>query len=64
MTLAYAPSSDGKNWIQEPYWNALQIPIILNDLYSAALIAYPELKEVNKEGWFFSGSGSTFFRLR
>ena len=38
-------------------------PIILNDLYSAALIAYPELKEVNKEGWFFSGSGSTFFRL-
>ena len=38
-------------------------PKILNDLYSAALIAYPELKEVNKEGWFFSGSGSTFFRL-
>jgi 4-diphosphocytidyl-2-C-methyl-D-erythritol kinase len=38
-------------------------PIILNDLYSAALIAYPELKEVNKEGWFFSGSGSTLFRL-
>jgi 4-diphosphocytidyl-2-C-methyl-D-erythritol kinase len=38
-------------------------PKILNDLYSAALIAYPELKEMNKEGWFFSGSGSTFFRL-
>jgi len=38
-------------------------PKILNDLYSAALIAYPKLKEVNKEGWFFSGSGSTFFRL-
>ena len=37
-------------------------PIILNDLYAAALIAYPELKDVAKEGWFFSGSGSTFFR--
>lgn len=37
-------------------------PIILNDLYAAALIAYPALKKVAKEGWFFSGSGSTFFR--
>lgn len=39
-------------------------PIMLNDLYKAALIAYPELKNEAKEGWFFSGSGSTFFRLR
>jgi len=39
-------------------------PIILNDLYAAARIAYPELKDVAKEGWFFSGSGSTFFKLR
>lgn len=41
-------------------------PIILNDLYNAALIAYPELKEVKQanEGWFFSGSGSTFFKIR
>lgn len=41
-------------------------PIILNDLYNAALIAYPELGDVPqaKEGWFFSGSGSTFFRLK
>ncbi len=38
-------------------------PILLNDLYKAALIAYPELKKDAKEGWFFSGSGSTFFRL-
>ena len=37
-------------------------PLILNDLYRAALLAYPELKEVAKEGWFFSGSGSTFFK--
>lgn len=33
-----------------------------NDLYSAALGCYPELTE--KEGWFFSGSGSSFFRLK
>lgn len=39
-------------------------PIILNDLYAAALIVYPELKEVTKEGWYFSGSGSTFFRIK
>jgi 4-diphosphocytidyl-2-C-methyl-D-erythritol kinase len=39
-------------------------PVILNDLYNAALIAYPELKALAKAGWFFSGSGSTFFRLK
>jgi 4-diphosphocytidyl-2-C-methyl-D-erythritol kinase len=37
-------------------------PIILNDLYAAARIAYPELKDVAKKGWLFSGSGSTFFK--
>ncbi len=39
-------------------------PVILNDLYAASLIAYPELKDVAREGWFFSGSGSTFFKLK
>jgi len=39
-------------------------PIMLNDLYAASLIAYPELKNVAKNGWFFSGSGSTFFRMK
>jgi 4-diphosphocytidyl-2-C-methyl-D-erythritol kinase len=33
-----------------------------NDLYSAALGCYPILQE--KEGWFFSGSGSSFFRIK
>ncbi len=33
-----------------------------NDLYRAALGSYPELAE--KEGWFFSGSGSSFFRIK
>lgn len=31
-----------------------------NDLYGAALGCYNELRE--KEGWFFSGSGSSFFQ--
>jgi len=39
-------------------------PVILNDLYAAALIAYPSLKKYTKEGWFFSGSGSTFFKIK
>lgn len=33
-----------------------------NDLYKAALGCYPEL--IEKEGWFFSGSGSSFFRIK
>ncbi len=39
-------------------------PIILNDLYKASLIAYPELEKVSTKGWFFSGSGSTFFKIK
>ena len=39
-------------------------PIVLNDLYPAALAAYPELEKLDMKGWFFSGSGSTFFRMR
>lgn len=39
----------------------------LNDLYAPALRAYPALKDhaltLGKE-WFFSGSGSSFFRLK
>jgi len=33
----------------------------LNDLLPAALKAYPELFGVVKQGWFMTGSGSTFF---
>jgi len=39
-------------------------PIVLNDLFPAALATYPELEKVKKDGWFFSGSGSTFFRIK
>ncbi len=44
--------------------NIVPDPIALNDLYPAAMVAYPELEELDREGWFFSGSGSTFFRLK
>jgi len=37
-------------------------PVILNDLYPAAMIAYPQLEKLDRKGWFFSGSGSSFFR--
>ena len=36
----------------------------LNDLFPACLKAYPKLGDYAKEGWFFSGSGSSFFRLK
>ncbi len=38
-------------------------PIELNDLYKAALEVYPELKEYQKDGYYFSGSGSSFFKM-
>ena len=36
----------------------------LNDLYAPALKCYPLLQSYAKEGWFFSGSGSSFFRIK
>ena len=36
----------------------------LNDLYAPALKLYPELSLYAKKGWFFSGSGSSFFRIK
>ena len=36
-------------------------PIILNDLYSASCLAYPNVQKEAREDWFFSGS--TFFKL-
>lgn len=42
--------------------NVVANPVALNDLYPAAMIAYPEIENLDKKGWFFSGSGSSFFR--
>lgn len=35
----------------------------LNDLLGASLRLYGELEKCRKKGWFFSGSGSSFFRV-
>jgi len=34
-----------------------------NDLYEPAITAKPELKKYSKDSWFFSGSGSSFFKV-
>lgn len=39
-------------------------PKKLNDLYKAALKAYPALEDEAPKNWLFSGSGSTFFTLK
>jgi 4-diphosphocytidyl-2-C-methyl-D-erythritol kinase len=44
--------------------NLIADPIVLNDLFPSALATYPQLEDVKKDGWFFSGSGSSFFRLK
>ena len=36
----------------------------LNDLFAPCLKAYPTLITFVEEGWFFSGSGSSFFRIK
>jgi 4-diphosphocytidyl-2-C-methyl-D-erythritol kinase len=35
-----------------------------NDLYLPALQTQPKLKKYIKKGWYFSGSGSSFFRIK
>jgi 4-diphosphocytidyl-2-C-methyl-D-erythritol kinase len=34
-----------------------------NDLYESALSLYPQLNDYAKKDWFFSGSGSSFFKV-
>jgi 4-diphosphocytidyl-2-C-methyl-D-erythritol kinase len=34
-----------------------------NDLFNPALKEYPELQKAQKEGYYFSGSGSSFFKV-
>ncbi|NOQ31207.1 MAG: 4-(cytidine 5'-diphospho)-2-C-methyl-D-erythritol kinase [Helicobacteraceae bacterium] len=35
-----------------------------NDLFESALHLHPELKDYVKDGWFFSGTGSSFFKIK
>lgn len=39
-------------------------PLFANDLLAPACEIYPELSEFAQDGWFFSGSGSSFFRIK
>ena len=39
-------------------------PIKLNDLYASARIAYPTLEDLAPSSYFFSGSGSSFFKKK
>lgn len=34
-----------------------------NDLYEPAVYVYPKLSKYNKNDWYFSGSGSSFFKV-
>jgi 4-diphosphocytidyl-2-C-methyl-D-erythritol kinase len=43
--------------------NQIKDPLLLNDLYLSATRVYPNLLEYAKDGWYFSGSGSSFFRV-
>jgi len=51
---------DSNDIISESKNNAFE----LNDLYQSALIAYPNLKNEARENWLFSGSGSSFFKIK
>ena len=34
-----------------------------NDLYEPALSLYSDLEDYSKKDWYFSGSGSSFFKV-
>jgi len=55
-----------KRWAEMPSLSILEQYSITeaNDLYEPALMLYPALKGHQREGWFFSGSGSSFFTAK
>ena len=55
------------NWESIPskeLLNSINNPIILNDLYLAGCDIYPSLMDYTPQGWYFSGSGSSFFIIK
>ncbi len=52
-----------KEWLEVPSDELMESlePEEANDLYPAALLIYPQLKEYARTGMFLSGSGSTLF---
>ncbi|MBH0228042.1 4-(cytidine 5'-diphospho)-2-C-methyl-D-erythritol kinase [Helicobacter pylori] len=69
---AYKPEtcfSQAKEWLKKPSLECLKTydRSELNDLLKPALCANPALKDIESQlskEWFFSGSGSAFFRLK
>ena len=62
----FAPINNPEQWLEKNSQTVLEEESLktANDLYLPALRLYPHLAEFAKEGWFFSGSGSSFFRRR
>ena len=62
----YSPISDEEATRLESLYSSEVLgsmsPKEANDLFAAALGCYSELSEL--DGWFFSGSGSSFFRIK
>jgi len=59
-------SSNGKELLNIPSKEILSNATSannLNDLYKPAIALYPDLKNYQKDGYFFSGSGSSFFKM-
>jgi 4-diphosphocytidyl-2-C-methyl-D-erythritol kinase len=64
--LEEAGEEAGREWLDMPSERLLRTlePTEANDLYRAALTVYPSLRHMAGPDCFFSGSGSTFFRLK
>jgi len=57
---------DFRSWTQtdsKTLLSKIKEPKLLNDLFLPALSLCPELKEYQRDGYYFSGSGSSFFRM-
>ena len=65
----YAPSAlqidKAEKWLTQSSLTLASLlnPEEANDLLTPALKRYPELLHERKNGWFFSGSGSSFFTV-
>ena len=62
----FAPISkeEGREWLEMNSKEVLERydRVQANDLFAPSLKLYPELDGYAESGWFFSGSGSSFFR--
>jgi 4-diphosphocytidyl-2-C-methyl-D-erythritol kinase len=61
----FSSKSQIKNVLQNSSLSILDGLLVedANDLYLPALSIYPKLKDYQKDGYYFSGSGSSFFRV-